>query len=185
MGIFDRFKQTRTQGHDPLAEREFKKRVLTMDTGALGQLTNDELLNALLLRMQARVNDMSEEEALEILNEAQRTLYVLKVFDEEIHGGGLLQFFVNDSRILAPLVSEALKKAEASPFTEIFDDFIQRQGIDLTDLTSFQIDDIREYELNIGRYPFDDFDSAYYYENLKNPMERFMVVYARKHLGRM
>lgn len=185
MGILDRIKQSRTQRDAERAERDFNQQVLAMDGSALWQLSNDELMNALLARMQARTADLSEEEALEVLNEPQRNLYVLKVFDEEVQTGGLLQFFVNDSRNLAPYVSDALKAVKAVPFTDFFDDFIQRHHIDLSDLTSFQIDDISEYELNIGRYPFDDFDGAFYYENLKNPLERILTVYAREHLDQM
>lgn len=185
MGILDRIRQSRVQRDAERAEREFSQKAVVMDRAALWQLSNEELLNALLARMQAKTKDLTEDQALAALSDAQRTLYVLKVFDEEIRAGGLLQFFVNDSRDLAPYISDALKAVKAEPYTDFFDDFIERHRIDLTDLTSFKIDDLSEYELNIGRYPFDDFDGAFYYENLKNPLERFLVLYARDHLDAM
>lgn len=185
MGILDRIRQTRSQREAERAEQEFHQQARSMDVNELRQLNSDELIEALLGRMQGKTQNLTEKEALEVLNEAQRTLYILKVFDEEVRTGGLLQFFVNDSRDLAPYVSSSLKAVRADPYTMFFDDFVDRNNIDLRDLSSFQIDNLSEYELNIGRYPFDDFDGAFYYENLKNPLERMLVVYAREHLQEM
>ena len=59
-------------------------------------------------------------------------------------------------------------------FVALFDGFIARNNIDLTDLSSFKIEDVEEFEERMERYPFDEYDDAFYdFEPLQVYLEKF------------
>lgn len=77
------------------------------------------------------------------------------------------------------MISEYLEVIGANDHKRLYDNFITQNQIDLTDLSTFDIDDISEYEDQTRRYPFEDFDNAYY--NLA-PLEDLLTAYVKQHL---
>lgn len=61
----------------------------------------------------------------------------------------------------------------------MFDNFIEDNGIDVNDLTSFEISDIDEYEAQTQRFDFDSFDDKFYEDE---NFHQLIIDYARKNI---
>lgn len=156
------------------------KRYVNMSVEEFSSLPDEKLLEAAVARAEKKVYECEDMiEGISLLNEAQKILFCINCFDMEIQNGGLCQFFVNPSCVMAPFVSEYLEAIGANDHKKLFDDFVAQNQIDLTDLSSFEIDDVSEYESQTERYPFDDFDDAYC--DLE-PLENFLKAYVKKQI---
>ena len=100
----------------------------------------------------------------------------------EVQNGGLCQFFVNSSRDVAPYVVESLNEIGAINYKILLSNFVEEHNINLSDLDSFMIEEVEEFEAQTKRYPFDDFDDKYYELYEKEPLEDLLISYAKKHL---
>ena len=78
------------------------------------------------------------------------------------NNGGLCQFFVNSSSDCAPFISEALEAIGATELRNLFEQFVNDNDIDVTDLSSFKITNLKEYEAQTERFDFDSFDERFY-----------------------
>lgn len=185
MGFMNRLKQAKELRAAVRAKADFEARALTMDPDQLNSLGDDDLLTALVDRAFAAADKLTDPMALDQLGPVRSVIYTLTVFDREVQNGGLCQFFVNSSRDLAPRVSRDLQTIGAISYQQIYDDFIKRHHIDVEDLTSFIIEDLSEYERQIGRYPFDDFDDAYYRASLSEPLDMILLRFARANLDQV
>lgn len=103
-----------------------------------------------------------EDKELEQFTGARKTVYVLGLFDSEIQNGGLCQFFVNSSRIVAPYVIESLRCVGADEHLNLFEEFITTNNIDISNLESFKVFSIRGFKKQTKRFDFDSFDDKYY-----------------------
>ena len=143
-------------------------------------MTNEELLNLSDRELFEAVNAVCylgiDEEKIDRINTCQRVFFTVSNLDAEVNNGGLCQFFVNSSRACAPYVSQSLEDIGALKTKKLFDDFVKENNIDVNNLDSFRIDDVSEFEEQNNRYPFDDFDTAYYEIEEIN---KLLVSYAR------
>ena len=103
-----------------------------------------------------------EDKEIEQFTGARKTVYVLGLFDSEIQNGGLCQFFVNSSSVVAPYVSESLKSVGANEHLNLFEEFITANNIDISNLESFKVFSIRGFKKQTKRFDFDSFDDKYY-----------------------
>lgn len=103
-----------------------------------------------------------EDKELGLFTGARKTVYVLGLFDSEIQNGGLCQFFVNSSRIVAPYVIESLSYVGADEHLNLFENFITTNNIDICDLESFKVFSKQGYIKQTKRFDFDSFDDKYY-----------------------
>lgn len=115
------------------------------------------------------------------LNAGERAFYVVSMFNMEVQNGGLCQFFVNSTRELAPEVAQALRAIGADIYAELYESFCAKNGIDWSDLDSFVIDDVAEFEARRECAPFDDFDDAFYVRYETDSLEDRLERYARAH----
>lgn len=177
MGLFKFIKSVR---------EEMKKidNYIKMDVEELRALSDDDLREALSERLLAEEErrGMEVSECLHEFKGAKRIYYIVNYFDMEVQNGGLCQFFVNSSREVAPYILKCLHTINALSYEVLLKEFVDKHGINLTELDSFIVDDIDDYEAQTERYPFDDFDDAYYelYEN--EPLEDMLLAYAKQHL---
>lgn len=164
-------------------EKKKIKKHQEMSIDELKQLDNDELMEALQNRMLHEEEKMDVEECLHTFENTKRVFYIVNYFDMEVQNGGLCQYFVNSSRLTAPYILECLHTIQATSYEMLLKNFIMKHQISLNDLSSFIIDDVDEYEKQFERYPFDDFDDAYYqcYEN--DPLEKYLLDYSKEHLN--
>lgn len=119
---------------------------------------DDDFFDAILCLVEDAVYDINAED----ITTEQRNMYTLYNFEAEVNNGGLCQFFVNSSSECAPYVSEALEAVNAVGLKNLYDEFIKKNNIDVNDLSSFKIDDVKDYEKQTERYDFDSFDDKFY-----------------------
>ena len=96
------------------------------------------------------------------LTKEQIFAYSLYMIEMEVNNGGLCQFFVNSSSDCAPFISESLEAIGATELKNLFEQFVNDNDIDVTDLSSFKLTDIKEYEAQTKRFDFDSFDERFY-----------------------
>lgn len=138
------------------------------------RLNDDELYDAVECICDA-IYDIQDPK----LSKEQVSVYSLICFLREVNNGGLCQFFVNSSGECAPYISESLEAVGAFGLKKLYDDFIEGNGIDVKDLSSFKIEDIEEYEAQTQRFDFDSFDDKFYEDG---DLYDQVVAYARKHI---
>ena len=116
------------------------------------------------------------------LTKEQILAYSLYMFEMEVNNGGLCQFFVNSSSDCAPFISEALEAIGATELRNLFEQFVNDNDIDVTDLSSFKITDIKEYEAQTKRFDFDSFDEMVtsYQNNLDSVTTAFLDIENRE-----
>ncbi|MBR6558876.1 MAG: DUF4375 domain-containing protein [Clostridia bacterium] len=184
MGLFSaikeiiRFRKELKKSIEESKEKEIL--YLSMSSEDMVSLSDDELFEAVLSRTEHKVDSFDEwEYGVNSLNNSQKIFYSINWLEAEVNNGGLCQFFVNSSRIVAPYVSEYMSIIGANNHKNLFDKFIADNNIDLYNLSSFDVDDADEYVKQTERYPFDDYDEAFYG---MDPLEVYLKKFARDHL---
>ena len=185
MGLFSSIKaifQFRKELKRSIEEaKENEKRYLTMSTDELSALSDDELFEAVTARTESTVDSFDEwEDGVNALNTSQKIFYSVNWLEMEVNNGGLCQFFVNSSRMAAPLVSEYMGILGAAEHKKLYDDFVNKNGIDLTELSFFDVDKAEEFEEKTERYPFDEYDDAFY--DMK-PLETYLKKFIRENIN--
>lgn len=163
-------------------EMERIERYLHMTKEELGSLPDEELMDALSTILLNREGEMDVEECLQEFCGAVKISYIVNYFDMEVQNGGLCQYFVNSSRMTAPYILECMDVIGAVCYKDLLEKFISENDISLDDLDSFITEDIKDYQKQVKRYPFDDFDDAYYELYEDDPLEQYLLEYVRKHL---
>lgn len=161
-----------------------RQRYVQMTTEELKALPDHELVTAVQERAERHVDSFGMEHVEQRagyldLSEPQRTAYTLYWYESEVCNGGLCQFFVNSSRMVAPYVSRALSAVGAEEHQKLFDDFVSEHEIDLDDLSSFAGEDEETFEAQYDRYTFEAFDNAFYE---MEPLERYVIDYLKAHM---
>lgn len=144
-----------------------------VSTEAVDTLEDDKLYEALLMRFMG-ANPRT-------LNPRQLTVASIITFEAEMMNGGLCQFFVNDYSGLAQHVAAALAELEATQLQALYTGFLSDNKIDVTQMDSFRISSIEDYEAKMEEYPYDPFDEAFYelYQT-ENLYER-LIAFVRSH----
>ena len=152
-----------------------EEKYINMSLDQLKDLTDGELFDAIFRRLEHKACEFEElSDALNTFNDEQKVFYTLYLLEMEVNNGGLCQYFVNSSRATAPYVSDSMSKVGALEHKELFDGFIAESEIDLSDLSSFAINDLNEFEEQLERYPFDKYDDAFYdLEPIQSYLEKF------------
>ena len=179
MGIFNFFKKPKMDAKLRKAmeqERQRQAQYLLMTAEALSRLPDSELVYAAFLRIQQQMKVGNAT----ALSDEQCAVYVLFELDSEVNNGGLCQFFANSSRRVAPLVSQSLFWVGAEAHRALYDGFLEKNGIDAMDLRSFQSETVEQFLDQYKRYPFREFDSAYY--DLL-PLQDYIAPFIRKNIA--
>ena len=183
IGFFKELKKRKEIKKSIEEHKQNQLRYMEMSSSELNSLTDNELFEAALVRTEEKVDHFEFERILDgvsTLSHAEQVFYVTSYYETEVNNGGLCQFFVNSSRIFVPLVADCLDEISAVKHKALFVQFIQDNGIDLNDLSSFMIDSVKDYEAQTRRYPFDDFDNAFF--QLK-PIQDLLPSYIRAHIS--
>ncbi len=161
---------------------EDRKRYLLMTSEELAQLQDDALFEAVIIRTQSEVDEYEDIiEGINSLNGAKKNFYITSNYEMEVNNGGLCQFFVNTGRYAAPELSVALDEIGALEHKKAFNTFVKDNCIDLNDLSSFDIEDVSEFEQQNERYPFDKFDEVFC--DMK-PIQDYLTEYVRENIVR-
>ena len=145
------------------------------------KLADNQLYEKVYFQTLDLVESYSDEEiALSKISPEIKTVYILSIYDMEIQNGGLCQFFVNSSRLLAPYVDGCLQTINAQEHKKLLYEFVTNNNIDLKHLESFEIEDINEYAAQTMRYDFDAFDNAYIE---LTPLQDYIVSYIKDNIS--
>lgn len=158
----------------------FDEKYIQMSVSELSKLSDDEIFNAVWTRTENIVS--SKEDLLEgfnSLNEEQRIFYAVNYLEMEVNNGGLCQFFVNSSRMVAPIVSEYMGIIGAIEHKQLYDTFIEKHQINLYDLSSFDCETVEVFQSQYERFPFDEYDDAFYE---LEPLHNYLIPFLKKHI---
>lgn len=164
--------------------KEHKKKMtayLSLPPEELVLLDDESLLEVLDMLLYIDI----DYENIGSLNAEQLTVATILSYDREVQNGGLCQFFVNSSRYFAPFVASSLEKIGAAKMLSLFSSFISDNSIDVSDLESFIVYDIEEYDAQTERYPFDAFDDAYYELYESEDIETLLLEYVRSNINKI
>ena len=144
-------------------------------------LPDGELCEAIWNRTDEKVEQAAtDRQGVDALPPAAQVFYVAYYYEMEMENGGLCQYFVNSSRELALLLPAALDEIGATDHRALFDAFVRNNDIDVNDLSSFISDGVEGYQAQTERYPFDDFDNAFY---ALKPIQEYLLPYIRAHIS--
>ncbi|MBR5490023.1 MAG: DUF4375 domain-containing protein [Oscillospiraceae bacterium] len=180
MGLFSFIKQAIAFKKSFKEQAQRDAVYLQMSTEELATLPDDELFSAVWIRTENIVS--SKEDLLEgfnSLNDEQRVFYAVNYLEMEVNNGGLCQFFVNSSRMVAPIVSEYMGIIGAIEHKKLYNAFIEKHQINTNDLSSFDSDTIEVFQSQYECYPFDEYDDAFYE---LEPLQNHLVSYVKKHI---
>ena len=85
--------------------------------------------------------------------------------------------------VTAPYLPEALTAVGAEGYRQDFEGFVRENGIDTGDLSSFIIQDAKEFAHQNERYPFDAFDAQFYDRYERSPLNALAAAYIRRNLA--
>lgn len=133
-----------------------------MTDAQIKKLPADERLLAISSRLDNIVlSESSMEAGFAKLSEQQKIVYAVNYYDMEWQNGGLCQFFINSSRMVAPDLSEYLEEIGAVDHQALYDAFVSDNHIDFSDMSEFDMPDTHAYEQLYKKYPFDAYDEAF------------------------
>lgn len=194
MGLFDtlkniaghkNFEKNLNESIDEAAKEfdefdESEERHAKMTLKELSELSDDELLEAVEDRAEKNMDDFETwEDWFNSLNPSQKAVYSVACFEEEAEDGGLCSFFINFSQA-APFISDYMSTIGANEHKKLFDDFISKSGIDLSDPSLFKNKNTKKLEKQLKGCPIDEYDSAF--AELE-PLKTFLVRYTKEHLA--
>ena len=180
MNLFNFIKQAIAMRKVFKEQAQLDAAYIQMSASELSKLTDDEIFNAVWTRTENIVS--SKENLLEgfnSLNEEQRIFYAVSYLEMEVNNGGLCQFFVNSSRIVAPIVSEYMGIIGATEHKKLYDAFIKKHQINTYDLSSFDCETVEVFQSQYERYPFDEYDDAFYQ---LEPLQNYLIRFLKKHV---
>lgn len=172
-------------------ERKKEKLYCQMSAEELEKLPGEDFLEALSARILQEEGDMEVAESVSYFQGAKRIFYIIDYFNMEIENGGLCQFFVNSSKVVAPYILDSLGEIGASSYMELLEKFVRDNRISLNDLSSFEIEETDEfeddesedeYEMLLERYPFEEFDEAYCELYEEEPLSMLLEKYCKEHI---
>lgn len=148
---------------------------------ALLSLSDDDLFETVYLQnLDIAEGAEDDDKEVEQFTGGRRIVYILDLFDSEIQNGGLCQFFVNSSRVVAPYVRESLSIVNANEHYDLFEHFITTNHIDVCDLESFKTFSKRGYIRQMKRFDFDSFDDKYYE---LPPLQEKVIAYIKNNIN--
>ena len=153
-----------------------------MSAADISRLGDCELFDAVSARAESIVSSKADAvEGFLALNEEQRVFYAVNTLDMEVNNGGLCQFLVNSSRMFAPIVSECMEIIGAVEHQKLYDTFLEKHQIDVSDLSSFDCESVDAFQAQYERYPFDEYDDAFCE---LEPLQKHLTVFIKEHIDR-
>lgn len=158
---------------------EERERILSMSTEELSNLSDEDLLEAIDLRVDSKLLD--SENVLDVfasLNEIQKAFAYVQSYDGDMVIS-IAYFFKGMNKVLAPYMSRALETLGAYDHKRLFDNFVRENGINLYDLSEFAVDGERQEKKLRKRYPIEQYDEEF--SQLKN-LDEYLVEYIRMNI---
>lgn len=161
-----------------------EKKYLAMTFEELASLDNDELRDAVSVRMMKEAGRLEVKQCLELFSGVRRIFYIVSLYEEEVSTGGLCRFLVGPGRSAAPFVMDALKEIHAGRHAELLRKFTSDNGIDLNDLSDLSIENSWEFEERKKMYPFETFNEKFSRMYEKESINNRLVQYVRNNIDK-
>lgn len=158
---------------------EERERILAMSTDELSMLSDDELYEAVDLRVDSKLLD--SENVLDVcasLNETQKAFAYVQNYDSDMVIS-IAFFFKGMNKVLAPYISGALETIGAYDHKRLFDNFVRENGINLYDLSEFAVEGERQEKKLKKRYPIDKFDEDF--RQLKD-LDEYLLEFVKQNI---
>ena len=150
----------------------------SMSEDELLKLSDDELTEGIYTILDLDCDDNKP-------SDKQMYFLTISEFCREVNNGGLCQFFVNSSSKYAPYVSDSLNAINAVLLADNFNKFISDNQINLSNLSSFKIERVEDFEFQNKRYPFDEFDEQFYKLQSKEDISALLAEFARANISEL
>ena len=158
-------------------------RYIDMSTEELSALSDDELYEAVIARLDHKINEYDDmQEGINSLSYKQKVVYSVSYLEMEVNNGGLCQFFVNSSRYVASYVSEYMDVIGAIDHKNLYDGFVKKYNINLNSIASVTYLErpTNYYNKLYWKYPFSEYDEAF----VKiTPLQDYLVKYIRANIS--
>ena len=162
-----------------LIEEEERKSCALSDEELLS-LSDEELVANVWVRIKRFAAGFdTERRALDNMDEAQKTFYIVQCFALRIEAEGLCAYFANAGRDMALFLSDALERVGAMEQKNLFEDFLHDHKIATASLSDFAVESSKEFKRMERKYPFDEFNSAFY---ALPPMTECLAAYLRENI---
>ena len=152
------------------------------------QLQDYELISEARDAVIDEIRNSSSEEDLEKIPEIRYYLITASIFEMEMQNGGLCQFLVNQGKFHGPMLKNALLAFGAEQHRGITEEFCMKNSIDLSNLQELLPETTDPYQVMenymqlVEKYPFADFDEAYFSLDGECPLEGILGAYIRKNM---
>ena len=146
-----------------------------LTTEELGNLTDDELISAVLYRTDKKIEGIlgkkkkgTPADWAEHLSGAQRTVYILSYFESDMQTGGL-EFFLEQNGAFASAVSECLNEIGASEHRNLYDEFLSARNyrMSYSERLEYQDELLMFNERYLALTPMEQFFATYLRGNLE------------------
>lgn len=134
------------------------------------------------------IRNLHSEDDLEKIPDIKFYLITASIFDIEMQNGGLCQFLVNEGNFHGPMLVDALCAFGAEHHGRMIAEFCKENGIDLSNLQELLPENVDPYCMTenylelLNKYPFDEFDKAYFEIDRECPLEGILGEYIRKNI---
>lgn len=109
-----------------------RRRYFKLSQEELKALPDDALFDALTARAEAKlIKAGGFIDGIDSLSDAEKVFYIASYYEMEVNNGGLCQFFVNSSRMLAPRLPDCLREIGADEHAKLFETFVADNGMTL------------------------------------------------------
>ena len=191
LGAFDWLKSfvdiDRTErGMDDFRKSEYMR----MTSDDIRGMAETDLISAVMYRLEVKGNINKVKEIQELLSfrAEERVVFVLACYEQENNRGGLCGFLTSAHAYTTPLVPWAMRAVGAKEHIELFTDFIRDSGIDIAELSVFNLRGIKEKEAVKHRlelekkYSFSKYNERY---RSLEPIEKYIVAFIRENADRV
>ena len=183
VGFFRKLKAQRdavTQDIVRLLEEE-EQRCCGLSDEALLALSDEELVPTVWIRTRKFADRFdTERRALDNMDDIRRTFYIVYYYDQAVNTEGLCSYFANNGRESALFLRDALERVGAMEHKALFEEFLHHNKIATAELSAFAVGNSKEFKRMERKYPFDEFNSAFY---ALPPMTELLAAYVRENIA--
>ena len=171
-------------------ERQRISFYLSVDADELPNLPDIELFATPYLQLTRKysIRRVGSLDELNRFNSVQQIFWAVNAYEQMNYKGGILSFLTSEYGYTAPLLPFALESVGATEHLKLLLDFIERNELDLNELSHFSLDGLKRREkadrlVELGeRYGVSDFDEEY--RKLES-IESYMIPYIRENAERL
>ena len=153
------------------------------------ELEDYQLISEICEGIIDEIRNLPSEDDFEKMAEIKFYLLAASTFDMEMQNGGLCQFIVNAGKLHGPLLEKALCVFGAEQHQKLLSQFSKDNNIDFRNLQKLAPGNMDPYSMVddyfelLAKYPFCDFEQAYYELDRACPLVVILAEYVRENIS--